>query len=334
MDLQTLLALGVLSPGALNAYVNNLPATPTRIAQLGLFTEAGLVGTNIVKVGINGAKLVLVPNVPRGAPAQPKALTRGNVRIFETAHLPQRSTVMADELLNVVRDDDPAGESVAAVINALQVIHRRDVDYTIEYHRIGAIRGQVLDADGSVIWDMYDEFGVEQITIPFGLGTDATKVRSKSLAVKRAIELELGGVPYNGVRALCSPEFFDALIDHKDVRDAYARWQDGAALRNDVRAGFELGGVVYEEMVGGLGNQPFIPAGEALAFPLGVPDMFITRFAPADYMETVKGIGLPYYTKLEPLRMNKGVDMESQSNPINLNTRPRAVIRLKASGNA
>ena len=64
--------------------------------------------------------------------------------------------------------------------------------------------------------------------------------------------------------------------------------------------------------------------------PLGVPDMFLTRFAPADYLETVRGIGLPYYTKTAPMRMNKGIQLESQSNPLNINTRPDAVIRLKA----
>lgn len=333
MDLQTLLALGLLSFDSLNAYINNLPKIPTRIADLRLFSEQGLVGTNIVKVGISNDKLLLVPNVPRGSPGQPKNLERGKVRIFETAHLPQRSTVMADALLNVFdAAKDPAGESVAAVVNALQAVHKRDVDYTIEWHRMGAIHGQVLDADGSVIWDMYDEFGVTQITQNLGLGSENTKVRTKLLAVKRAIEDQLGGVPFTGIRVFCSPDFFDALIDHKDVRDAYQRFQDGAALRNDPRAGFTFADIVFEEVNGKVGGQPFVPAGEALAFPEGVPDMFITRFAPADYIETVKTLGLPYYSKLAKLRMDKGVELESQSNPINLNTRPRAVIRLKASG--
>lgn len=333
MDLQTLLALGVLSFDSLNAYINNLPRIPTRIADLKLFSEEGLVGTNIVKIGVKQDHLVLVPNVPRGSPGQPKNLDRGKVRIFETAHLPQRSTVMADALLNVFdAARDPAGDGVAAVVNALQVKHKRDVDFTIEWHRMGAIRGQVLDADGSVIWDMYDEFGVQQITINLGLGSDTTKVRTKLLGVKRAIEKELDGVPFTGIRVFCSPEFFDSLIDHKDVREAYQRYQDGAALRNDPRPGFPFADMIFEEVNVNIGGKPFVPAGEALAFPEGVSEMFITRFAPADYIETVKTLGLPYYSKLGKLRMDKGVELESQSNPINLNTRPRAVIRLKASG--
>ena len=331
MDLQTLVDLGVLSPGPLNAHINNLPLTPTRLATMGLFKEAGLAGTTFVKIGIKDDKLVLVPNTPRGAPAQPKAAGRGQVKIFETAHLPQRSTVKADELLNVFRpDEDPAAEGVVAVLNGHQNTHRRDVDYTIEYHRIGAIKGQVLDADGSVIWDIYDEFNVTQQTVNMALGNANTKVRSVVLGIKRKIEAELGGVPYTGIHAFVSGEFFDALVDHKNVTDAYQRWQDGEALRNDSRRGFTYGGVTFEELAGGAGGSPFIAPGEAYAFPLGVPDMFITRFAPADYLETVKTIGLPYYSKTNLLDFNKGVELESQSNPLNLNTRPKAVIKLTA----
>lgn len=329
MDLQELVNSGVLSPGELNAYVNNLPMTPTRIAQMGLFKEAGLVGTNIVKIGISNQKLVLVPNTPRGAPAQPKRLAPNNVRLFETAHLPQRSTVMADELLNAFNPQDPRQQNIAAVVNALQQTHRRDNDYTIEYHRLGAIKGEVLDADGSVIWDLYDLFNVQQLTVAMQLGNANTKVRTKCLEIKRKVEAELGGVPFTGIHAFVGSEFMDELIDHKDTRAAFERQQDGAALRDDPRKGFTFADITFEEVSGGFGAQPFINPSEGYAFPLGVPDMFITRFAPADYLEAVKGQGLPYYSKAEALRMNKGIELESQSNPLNINTRPRAVIKLK-----
>jgi hypothetical protein len=331
MDLQELVNSGVLSVGELNAHINNVPNTPTRISQMGLFQEEGLVGTNIVKIGISGDKLVLVPNVPRGAPAQPKALKPNNVRIFETAHLPQRSTVMADQLLNAFNPLDPRQQGIAGVVNALQNTHKRDLDYTIEYHRLGAIKGMVLDADGSPIWDLYDLFGVTQQTVAMALGTAATKVRTKVTKIKRTIEAELGGVPYSGIHAFVGSDFFDELIDHNDTRQAYERQQDGAALRDDLRAGFTFAGVTFEEVSGGFGATPFVLPDEGYAFPLGVPDMFITRFAPADYLEAVKGQGLPYYSKAEALRMNKGVDLESQSNPLNINTRPRAVIKLKVN---
>jgi hypothetical protein len=102
-------------------------------------------------------------------------------------------------------------------------------------------------------------------------------------------------------------------------------------LRNDPRSGFYFGGVYWEEYRGSVGGVDFIASGEAYLVPEGVPDMFVTHYAPADYMETVNTIGLPYYAKQEMMRLNKGVEIEAQSNPLCLNTRPRAVIKLTAS---
>lgn len=342
MDLQQLVDSGALSVSALTADINNLPETPTRIGRMGLFQEQG-VDTTVVIIGIDGHKLTLVPAVPRGAPAQPKALAGKKARPFVIPHLPQRSTVKADSVQNArafsLAAPPESGENlslnnaVTAVtqkVNALQAVHRRDNDYTIEYHRIGALMGRVLDSDGSVLIDIYDEFDVTQETVAVGFSNAATNVRNKLLDVKRKMETILGGVPMNGAHIFASPEWFDALTGHAKVEKAFDRWQEGAALRDDLRRGFTFGGFTIEELNGSVGTNKFVPAGEAVAFPLGVPDQFITRYAPADYIETVNTMGLPYYSKAEVQPFGKGIEIESQSNPINLNTRPDTVIRLTA----
>jgi hypothetical protein len=63
---------------------------------------------------------------------------------------------------------------------------------------------------------------------------------------------------------------------------------------------------------------------------LVTPELLITRFAPADYIETVNTLGLPYYAKQEIMPFGKGVALEAQSNPIHLPTRPAAIVRLTA----
>ncbi len=330
MDLATLLALGALSIESLTADINSLPFTPTRIGAMNLFEEQGI-ETTVALVGINGDKLTLVPAVPRGAPSQPKAVTPKNAKAFMVPHLPQRSTVMADSLQGARSfGTNGEGEADAAAkrITALNVIHRRDLDYTIEYHRLGAIKGSILDADGSELFDLYDEFGVVQPTQAMALGTDATKVRTNLMAGKRKIETALGGLRANGYHAFVGSAFMDKLVDHPNVIKAYERWQEGAKLRSDNRTGFEFGGVVFEEYEGSNGGTPLIDPNEGYLFPIGIPGMFITRFAPADYIETVNTRGLPYYSKTEAMEFNKGVKLESQSNPLNLNTRPGAVVKL------
>jgi copper chaperone CopZ len=328
MDLQALVESGVLSFTALTAVINELPATPAAITKLGLFQEEG-VDSTIILIAKQGSKLTLVPNVPRGAPAQPKSLTPRNARPFMTGHLPQRSTVMADSLQNVkvLGNDDP-NAGVSQKVSALQATHRRDNDLTLEYQRLGAIKGQILDADGSVIYDLFEEFGVSQVVVSLVLGTATTKVRNKVVAIKRAIEAELGGLSYTQIIVFCGSDFFDTLVSHPDVEKAYERYQEGTTLRDDLRKGFTFGGVTFVEYSLNIGAGPAIEAGVGYAVPLGVPDLFITRFAPADYIETVNTIGLPYYSKAQVMDFNKGIELESQCNPLNLCTRPRAIVKV------
>jgi len=48
-------------------------------------------------------------------------------------------------------------------------------------------------------------------------------------------------------------------------------------------------------------------------------------------VETVNTMGLPLYAKSEPLPLGKGYRLEAQSNPLNLVTRPAAMIKLTIS---
>ena len=59
--------------------------------------------------------------------------------------------------------------------------------------------------------------------------------------------------------------------------------------------------------------------------------MYLSRFAPANYAETVNTIGLPYYAKSRMLDFDKGVEIEAQSNVLNIATRPTALVELTTS---
>ena len=280
-----------------------------------------------------GTTLSLVPSGQRGSPANATAADKAKLIPFPAVHLPQRATIIADSVQNLrAFGSESELETVEAVVNKRLEKMRRNLDATIEFHRMGAIKGQVLDSDGtSVLLNLYTAFGVSQQTHNMLLTTATTKVREQITKAKRKSEDDLGGLMYKSMRAFCSPAFFDAFVAHGAVEAAYDRWNSGDFLRQDVRAGFYHGGVFWEEYRGTVGGVPFITDGEAYLVPEGVPDMLITNYAPADYEETVNTIGLPYYAKQEAMRMGKGRELEAQSNPLCLNTRPRSVIKLTAS---
>lgn len=312
----------------LTASINLIPYRPTRIQSLGWFGQEGI-DTTSVMIEMQTDVLSLVPAGARGAPMPIKNLPRRNVRPFNTVHLPQRVALFADEVQNLrAFGEQTEVELGTARINKKLALARRDLDLTIEFQRIGAVKGQVLDSDGAtVLLDLFSEFGVTQQTHSMALGVDATKVATKCNEVLRKMEDKLGGQMMSGARALCSSEFFDALASHPAVVETY-KYQQGATLREDRRRGIDFGGIFWEEYRGQIGSTRFIEANAAYVVPEGVPDLLVTYYAPAPYMDTVNTEGLPFYAKREMMDFDKGVDVETQSNPLHLNTRPNAVVKV------
>jgi hypothetical protein len=195
---------------------------------------------------------------------------------------------------------------------------------------MGALNGKVLDADGStVLLDIYDRFGVQRQTLSMGLNDPETNVQVQCVEALDMQEDALGNVTTTSSRAFCGKTFWKKLIAHSSVVDTYKGSQQAAALRGDAREAFEFGGITWERYRGKVAGIAFIADDEARLVPEGVPEMFLSAYAPADYMETVNTQGLPYYSKLEALPFGKGVAGEAQSNPLHICTRPRAVIQLK-----
>ena len=60
----------------------------------------------------------------------------------------------------------------------------------------------------------------------------------------------------------------------------------------------------------------------------GVPELFIERYAPADYEETVNTMGLPRYAKQFAVEGGKSRKLEVQTNPIAICTQPDTLRRI------
>lgn len=314
----------------LTAAINETPYVPGRIGALGLFSEEGI-STLVAQIEYDGQTIGLVAAKPRGSYGAPVTLAGRRMIPFNTVHLPQRSAMMADEIQGIRAFGSQTELEVAeARVQKYLAKHRMQLDMTHENHRLGAIKGKVLDADGTtVLLDVYQTFGITQKEFNMELGTAGTIVRTKCSEVVDMIADALRGAPMPGARALCGKNFWSALIDHKSVRETYLNTQQAAELRGKAPDSFEIGGIIFERYRGRIAGQPHVHDDEAYAFPENVPDMFLTRFAPADYLETVNTDGLPYYSRVEPLPMGKGLDIESQSNPLHVPAIPKAIIKLK-----
>ena len=317
------------SVSSLTAAINEQEYLPGRISSMGLFREEGIT-TITVQIEKDGDTLALVPAGERGTSGLVVGASKRLLIPFNTVHLPQRFAIKADEIQGIRAFGTTSElQAVQDVVNSRLAKARRQLDATHEYQRMGALNGQVVDADGTtVLLDIYKAFGVQQPRLSMGLNDADTKVRVKCAEALDMQEDALGGTSASGSRALCGKNFWNKLITHKSVEQTYLNTLQAAQLRGDSRESFELGGIVWERYRGRIGGRAFIHDDRALLIPEDVPDMYISCFAPADYMETANTQGLPYYSKVEPMPFGKGIAGEAQSNPLHLCTRPKAQIRL------
>lgn len=318
------------SVSSLTAAINDQEYLPGRISGLNLFREEGI-STLTVQIEKDGETLALVPAGERGTSGLVVAGSRRQLIPFNTVHLPERFTIKADEIQGI-RAFGARSElqAVQDVVNKRLAKARRQLDATHEFQRMGALNGQVLDADGkTILLDIYKTFGVNRQKLPMGLNSPDTELRVKCGEALDMQEDALGSITSTGSRAFCGKNFWNKLIVHRSVKETYLNSQQAAALRGDARESFEFGGIVWERYRGKIAGVSFVHDDKALLIPEGVPELYISSFAPADYMETVNTQGIPYYSKIEPLPFNKGVAGEAQSNPLHLCTRPRAQILLE-----
>lgn len=327
---------------SLTATFLKTPYQPMRLGQLKLFQEAGVRTTSVDVESMDG-RLTLIQTSPRGGvAADPLGQNKRKLRTFKVFHLERDSKVYADEVQGIrAFGSETELQQVEALVQERLTELRPMHEVTLEYHRINALQGILLDADGSTLKNLFTEFDVAQQTQDFAFSSATTDVRGKIVAAKRLAEDELGGEVITGWRGFCSSGWFDAFTDHAKVTEAY-KYQEGVKLQADLRTtGFRFGDVDWEEYRGavtkpdsiGGGSAAFIPANTAWLVPVSSPSIFITRFAPADYEETVNTLGLPLYAKQvpDPSGLNKYRLINTQSNPISLCLRPRAVIKLTKS---
>ncbi len=329
MPLANVFDSDIFSLVSLTAAIQKLPFVPSRIRQLGIFAEEGITTTSAMIEEDNGL-LGLLPFTQRGAPGTPHKTGKRTARTLAIPHIGYDDVVLADSVQNIrAFGSETEMESVANVVNGRLVKMRQNHEVTHEYHRANALQGFVCDADGAKVYNLFDEFEVTKPTdVDFVFGTSTTDIRAKCLAIKTTIETNLGGAAtYNHIHCLCGSTFFRALISHATVKTAYERFESGAMLRSDPRAGFDFAGIIFEEYVGTVSGKAFIPATDARFFPVGLPGLFVQYNAPADFIETVNTVGQTIYAKQERMEFDRGTKIHTQSNPLMLCTRPGSLVR-------
>lgn len=320
---------------ALTAALNNQPFVPGQVGATGVFYEEG-VSTTTVKIEENNGTLAIIEPSARGGPGQTSDDDDRRLIPFEIDHYEINDAVLADEVQGVrMLGETDQLETVQNRIDTKLTKHARSFDATLEHQRVGAIKGIVLSGKGRVLHNLYDRFGLAvPAPIVMGLGVQVSGIATKiKKDVVFAIEDELDE-SYGGMHAMCGRDFHAALWDQNEVRETFLADNQGYQLRDGAPDVFRVGQITWERYRTGRkakianGNTAFIADNEARVYPVGVPDLFITRFAPADLEETVNTIGLPRYANQYAMANGKGRHLDAQMNAISLCTRPGVLRKL------
>jgi hypothetical protein len=318
---------------SLTAAVNREPYRPGQVSATGIFDEDS-VTTTVVSIELREGKLALVEPTERGGAGETTDDEKRTKIPFEVDHYERNDSILADEVQNVrAFGTEDRLETIQERVERKAQRHAADLTMTLEHQRVGAVKGIVTSKSGTVLHDLYSRFGIAvPAAISLELDVESTNIGKIWQDVVYGLEDDLDE-PYSGLHCFTGRNFHQSMWLHKAVRETFLYGSGAGILRQDVPDKFEFGGATWERYRTGAKatanlGAPYIAHDEARVVPLGVPDLFITRFAPADYEETVNTPGLPFYARQYKKPNGKGRNLDVQMNAISLCTNPKALRKL------
>lgn len=327
----------------LTDYTEELLMVPNQwglVNEMGLFSNEGVAEHSITIEEITESAGLILDRVRGDRNNQNKDFTR-KLHSFPLPHFPLDDYITPQDVQGKrAYGQANAAETLAAVrARKLQRI-RQSHAWTLEAARMQALTaGTVYSPNGTVSVNWFTSFGVTQKTVDFVLGTNTTNVIAKIEEVIAHIQDNLGnGGQTSGVMALCSPEFFSKLISHDTIKAAYqfyASTQEPLRQRlggnTTMYREFQYGGARFVEYRGAYNGNRLIPANDAVFVPMGVEDLFVTYYGPANKFDFVNTVGEEAYAFefLDP--KGEKIEIQSESNFLNVLRRPAGVVRAFSS---
>lgn len=326
-----------------------------RINQMGLFENEGVTNTSVTFDRVDDT-LTLLDSSNRGARKQ----TVGKNEKVQTYAFPisfyEHNDRVTPQDVQGRRRPGSTGEmdQVAIAVSRKLEAARRKHLITHEFMKMSALKGTVVSPNGTTFADLFTTYGYTQKTIDFVLGTSTTDVDAKIRELIRYIEdNSFSGMVAGNVHVFVSQEFFDKLVAHPKIREAYLNYQQtnqinnaqvarddmiNGAVNNSTIRQFTHMGVTFEEYRASYTKtdgttERLIAAGDGHAFPLtgAGSEMFKNYLAPADHMDFVGTIGEEMYAWSFPDERGRFLDIDTQSAILPLVRRPQVLVRVFSS---
>ena len=309
----------------------------------GLFESTGTTEKAIV-FDKNTHNITLLPQVNRGSHSQ----TTGKERAVETFSLPltyfkHLDTLTAEDILSWRAPGTTDKETVARAAAEKTTDMRLLGDQMKEYLKLQALKGIFKTPDGTVVADMFTEFGVTQESVNFELNNSATDVNTKISELKRLVKAGLKSSTMTGVDVYLDENSFDMLTSHPSMRSYYNF--DGASrvLREEMAQYMQWGVMEVFEHKGVRffcynptfnlpqgGTEDFLATKSGIAIPRGARGLFRGYNGPTNKLSQIGAPGQEMYlrTYLDP--RDDYVEFELEMSNLYFPTQPKALVAIAA----
>ena len=160
--------------------IDVLPNLYGRLNQENLFPSEG-VSTKLVEVRFRNGFITVLPARERGNPGTVGKGPNEDAVYLEIPHIPHLDYLTPDDVqdmfafganpLRLKTPDDALNEKLQAIKNKHAI--------TREYMRMAALKGVIMDGEGSILHDLFERFGIVKKSINFALNVADTNVKEK-----------------------------------------------------------------------------------------------------------------------------------------------------------
>lgn len=327
----------------LTSAVRNIPIQWGSFNTMGIFTEESVTSEQVLfqESTYNGS---LIVDRVRGEKTVVSSDPTRKMHSFLVPHYPLSDYISPKDLQSRSAYDDFSQE------DQLQKVRQRKLerlaqnhDWTLNKARAQALFSATVYApSGTVVQNWNTEFSVSRDAVDFALGTSTTEVLAKIEEVIQYIQNNMSGEIFTGIIIPCDTLFFNALIKHPSVQNAYKYFQSiqaGDPMRTRLSTNgsplpmyreFPFGGVTFREVRDAYNGTKIVTSNEGVAVPQG-SDMFKTFFAPCDRFSHVNTAGERMYVFEQADTKGTKIELDSESNNISALLRPQGVVRIYTS---
>lgn len=337
---------------SLQRVVTNSPYIPTMLGNMQLF-ENKPIDTEFVIIYEEDGTIVIIPTTERGSPDVMATRDLGRFYALKTVRIAKQDTVRASELLGIANLALPENIRLR---NAMDLLNKRtqklksDMAATKELHRLGALQGKLLDADGTrVIYDYFDAFGVTQsafVDVNFSTLAEDDFMMFWQTNILVPMQLALRNRWVEGrtsVAALVGDTFWASLMTHPGIREMWKLEMQAQAIAKAVNPlwqpnnwrQIDFGGITWINYRGSTNGEIAVAPTEARFFPVGATDVFNVYWSPGETLAQVQAEGQPEYLMIQPdVRQNMAshMDVFLRSYPLYACIFPKALMRARKVG--